>query len=378
LSKFVIFGAGKIARGFIGQLLFLSGHEFVFVEKFQPLVDMLNQRGGYHVRVLGAPEKDSFVTPVKAVSLDDQAAINAAVAEADAVFTAVGGKNLDAIAAPLAEALNDKCINVVTCENWKKPAAQLQKAVQAISPACRAGFAESVVMRSAIEPSAEALAEDPLTVNVQNYWHLPIDAASLAAPLPEVKGMEPIDSFSGFLERKFYTYNAANGTTSYVGSLLGFTHVAEAAKDERVHALLNEVYAETGRALSIRHNIDFEEQMAFAGTSYAKLSDEVIVDTLERNARDPLRKLGPDDRLVGSARLAESYGIIPHGLCTAIAAALHYQSPQDPSALELNAMMHEHGSEWVLENICKLEKGSPLAQKVLECEAELKKMGWLK
>ena len=29
----VIFGAGKIARGFVGHLLYLSGIDFVFVEK---------------------------------------------------------------------------------------------------------------------------------------------------------------------------------------------------------------------------------------------------------------------------------------------------------------------------------------------------------
>ena len=29
----VIFGAGKIARGFVGHLLYLSGIEFTFVEK---------------------------------------------------------------------------------------------------------------------------------------------------------------------------------------------------------------------------------------------------------------------------------------------------------------------------------------------------------
>ena len=33
-----IFGAGKIARGFIGHLLYLSDIEFTFVEKFEGLV----------------------------------------------------------------------------------------------------------------------------------------------------------------------------------------------------------------------------------------------------------------------------------------------------------------------------------------------------
>ena len=38
----VIFGAGKIARGFIGHLLYLSDIPFVFVEKVDALCDLMN------------------------------------------------------------------------------------------------------------------------------------------------------------------------------------------------------------------------------------------------------------------------------------------------------------------------------------------------
>ena len=49
----VIFGAGKIARGFVGQLLYLSGIDFVFVEKVDALADLINTRGEYLVNILG-------------------------------------------------------------------------------------------------------------------------------------------------------------------------------------------------------------------------------------------------------------------------------------------------------------------------------------
>ena len=57
----VIFGAGKIARGFIGHLLDLSDIEFTFVEKFDPLVDLINERKEYTVNVLGHSEKNCIV-----------------------------------------------------------------------------------------------------------------------------------------------------------------------------------------------------------------------------------------------------------------------------------------------------------------------------
>lgn len=381
MAEAVIFGAGKIARGFIGQLLFNANIKTTFIDASEALVRLLNERGAYTVNVLGAPEKNSHVTGYCALHLEDTEGIRAAMRNADVVFTAMGGKNLEAAAPRIADALNACAhpVNLITCENWKKPAEILEKGVCALYPDIQVGFAESVVMRSAIEPTAEQLAQDPLTVNVQNFWRLPLDASALVAPLPAVPELEPMDDFKGFLERKFYTYNAANGTVSFVGSLLGLTHVSEAARDERVSEVLERVYIETGTALARKYNITLDEQLEFAATSRTKLRDKVIVDTLERNARDPMRKLGPDDRLVGSARLAMEYGVQPWGLATSIAAAIWYESDNagDPSLAQLRQMREEKGPGYVLEHVCKLQPGSELYELVLQKVEELKGRGWI-
>jgi len=373
MAKVMIFGAGKIARGFLGQLMFLSGTDFAFVEKFESLASLLKEGGQYTVNVLGAPEKNSLVTGFRAYAASEKEAIAAEMQDAQVVFTAVGGKNLVDLAPDIALALQaaGRPINVITCENWKKPAAILKTEIEKLAPQVQAGFAESVVMRSAIEPTPEQLAQDPLTVNVQNFWRLPVDGDALIAPLPDIQGIEPMANFQGFLERKFYTYNAANGTVSFLGSLYGLTHICESANDPRVAEVLEKVYLETGEALAKKYGISLEEQLAFAATSRMKLRDPVIVDTLERNARDPLRKLGPDDRLVGSARLAENYGVKPEGLATAIAAAIHYVSPGDPSAEKLADMRSTVGTAGILEEICKIRQGETLFDLVLEKEKEL-------
>ncbi len=380
MAEALIFGAGKIARGFLGQILFNAHVSTAFVDANEDLVRLLNQRGSYTVNVLGAPELNSRVTGYRALYLTDDHGIAEEARDAKVIFTAMGGKNLAAAAPVIARALLRAIhpVNVITCENWKKPAEILKDAVSALYPEVRAGFAESVVMRSAIEPTAAELARDPLTVNVQNFWRLPLDAEALIAPLPAVPELEPTEDFRGFLERKFYTYNAANGAVSYIGALLGLTHICESARDERVSEVLEKVYLETGTALSRKYNIPLDKQMAFAATSRAKLRDEVIVDTLERNARDPLRKLGPDDRLVGSARLAQSYDVRPEGLATAIAAALWYESPGDPSAVRLKAMREESGAAFVLETVCQMRPGSDLFELVVEKIHRLREMGWIK
>lgn len=387
----VIFGAGKIARGFVGHILYLSGIPFTFVEKYEPLVEKINERGQYTVNVMGNTGENCVVQNVHALSFGEKEAIVQAIAEADVVFTAVGGKNLGEVVPFLTEGIArkaalypEKNLNVITCENWKKPATILQTGVRAaLSDADRTylnehvGFAEAVIMRSGIEPGAEQLEKDPLWVNVSNFWQMPVDGDNLVPGLPEIRCVSPMVNFAGFLERKFYTYNAANGTVSFLGALLGFTDLGEAAYDPRIEQVLEGVYDETSRALAKKHGISLEEQLAFADTSRKKLHDRSIIDTIERNARDPLRKLGKDDRLVGSANLVWDCGILPEHLCISIAAAIYYVSPGDPSAEELVRMRTEEGIDAVLTKVCSLDPEGTIGKLVKEKIELLKEWGWI-
>lgn len=387
--KCVILGAGKIARGFIGHLLYLSGIPFTFVEKAEGLVDLINERGQYTVNILGNSDKNCVVKNAKAIHFSQEDEIADAIADATVVFTSVGGKNLGELVPLLKKGIEKKTktggyLNVVTCENWKQPAEILRASVEGVISedakeffVKNTGFTEAVIMRSGIESDAELLKQDPLIVNVQDFWELPIDASRLAGPMPDLPELRLIEEFTGFLERKFYTYNAANGTTSFVGALLGFEKIADAAHDERILKILDGVYMETAQALSRKHNFPLDEQLAFTLTSKRKLQDYTIVDFIERNARDPIRKLGPDDRLVGSARLVLEYGIKPENLCIAIAAAIHYVSPQDEFANELVRMRCEEGIDAILEKVCKLDSQGELAMMIKEKIELLKTWGWI-
>ena len=387
----VIFGAGKIARGFVGHLLFLSNIEFTFVEKADALADLINQRGQYTVNILGDSSKNTLVTGAKALKFSQPDEISSAIAEADCIFDAVGGKNLGQIVPLLTAGIekrartNPRPLNIVTCENWKQPADILREGIsERICPEYRnffetsVGITEAVIMRSAIESTPDLLELDPLTVNVQDFWEFPYDASRLKAPLPEAMiCQKPIYEFTGFLERKFYTYNAANGTASFVGALLGHTYIADAAHDERVLALLDGVYRETATALSRKHDFPFEEQWEFTRSSLRKLQDRNIVDYIERNARDPMRKLGKDDRLVGSARLCLEYGVQPEALAVAIACAMHYEEPSDPFAVQLRTIRESGGYDAILKDVCGIEPDGTLGSLIKEKIEKIRQWGWI-
>jgi len=221
----------------------------------------------------------------------------------------------------------------------------------------------AVIMRSAIESTPDLLAKDPLTVNVQDFWEFPYDASRLKAPMPEgMMCQKPIYEFTGFLERKFYTYNAANGTASFVGALLGYKYLADAAHDERILKLLDGVYTETATALSKKHNFPFEEQWAFTRTSLRKLQDRNIIDYIERNAREPQRKITSAERIVAPMLLQQKYGKDSSILEMTLAAALLY-TPAEEQAW--NAMLAEQGYEGILTSLCGLDPNSDLFARVL-------------
>lgn len=388
MGKHIIIGAGKIGRGFIAQLLYRAGEEFCFIEKSPQLKDMLNQAGVYQVHILGEPSKDSKIRGIPVYGYEQTEQIEEKVREADCIFTSVGGKNLREVAKLLASPIrrrlengNRQVLNIITCENWQKPAELLKdsiagemKGLEQAFDEC-IGFAESVILRSGIECPG-----DPLAVNAQNYWKLPINGRKVKGKLPEIPEFELMNDFDGFLERKFYTYNAANGTVSYMGTLLGYQYICEAAHDDWILENLRGVYEETSQALCRKQKFPLEKQYEFVGTSLAKLQNETLVDTLERNARDPIRKLSPSDRLLGPALMAWEHGLKPEHLCLSIAAAIYYDSPspEDESAARLKAMRRDGGPQRVLREVCGLAEGHELYRMILTQVEKLKEKGLVK
>lgn len=374
----LIIGAGKIARGYIGHLVALSQTPICFVDVNEQLVRLINERGRYTVHILGNPDKSMSVTNMTALHSEDPR-VAEVLAEAALAFVSVGGPNLPAVAATLAagirarRAAGGRALNVICCENWHRPAELLrQQLADRLASDDRAylashvGIAEATVLRSCIEPTEAQRAADPLAVQAQDYWELQLDAAALVEALPPIAGLKPLEKFHAALERKLFTYNAGNAAIGYLGAQRGHHFLYEAANDPMILEVAQGVYQESGAAICARHGYSAEEQAAYAQQSLRKYQDSRIADPVERQVRDPLRKLGRHDRLVGPACLALEYGIRPYQLALAIAAALRYSYPQDPSALKLQQMIAEDGLDSVLERVCGIEPDGVLAWLVKE------------
>lgn len=373
----VIFGAGRIARGFVGHLLGRDGYAVTFVEVSEGLVNELNERGSYTVHILGARHESGVVSDVSALT-PDSAQLESRVNDAEIVFVSVGGANLDAVGTVLARVLPARLdagrpLNIVVCENWRAAGAVLRESIERHLdeqgrefPRDLIGVSESTIMRSAVDATPEQLAEDPLAVQSQDYWSLPIDADALVTPLQGPACVEPVSGFQHALERKLYTYNSGNATISYLGVLKGYTLLNEAANDPEIEQIVRGAYEEMGAAMIASHGYDPEEQRAYAMTSLTKFQNSDIVDPLVRQVRDPLRKLSRNDRLVGAALFALDAGVDPQNVAVGIAAALRYRNDEDPSAVALAEKIARLGEAAALAEIGEIPSGSPLIDLVMQ------------
>src|SRR5262249_16787486 len=155
------------------------------------------------------------------------------------------------------------------------------------------------VLRSSIEPTEEMKAADPLSVKVQDMWEMPADKEAFVGAVPAIQGLAPKEKFQASLTRKLYTYNGINAVFAYLGHLKGYQLLSEAANDPELIQQAEASSRESSIALCKRYGFEPTEQKQFADSAIAKYQKREIVDPIERNARDPIRKLSRNDRLVG-------------------------------------------------------------------------------
>jgi len=375
----VIFGAGSVGRGFLGQLFSESGYEVVFVDVDEPLVEALARRGSYTLRLSGIEKvEDLTIGPVRAVNGLHTGQVAAEVAKASLMATAVGARALAVIAKSIAAGLAQRWeagqttpLNVIVCENLHDAPDLLRGYVRetlpdALKPCLRGrvGFVPAVIARMSPVPTSEQRSANPTLIVAEPYKVLPVDREAFVGDIPQVVGMETVTPFTAYVERKLYIHNAAHAMLGYLGYCRGYAYGYEALDDPWVRPLLDQALDEAGRALVAEHGFDPQALQEHVQDILARFANRALADPIGRLARDPLRKLAPGDRLVGAARLAERHAIRPEGLAWGIAAALAYDNPDDTHAMELQTRLAQEGLGGILGYVCDIREDEPLADLV--------------
>ncbi len=379
MKQAIIFGAGNIGRGFIGQLFSESGYKVTLVDVDQTLLDAFNRRGSYTIRlVTNESSQDVSVGPVVGLSAADIVAVAQAVAEAEIGATAVGAGVLKHIAPALAAGIARRAeqgltapLNLIICENLKDAARLFKEMVKThLSPAHqlyldeRIGFVDTVIARMVPPLLPELRAQDPSLIIVEPYKELPVDAAAFVGLPPAIVGMSPVAPFSFYTERKLYVHNAGHAVLGYLGYQKGYEYGYEALSDAQINAATRGAMTESQQALEKKYGLTIGTMTPFVEDLLERFTNRALGDTVFRLGRDPVRKLAPKDRLVGAALNALAQGVEPVNLVKGLVAALRFTPPDDPVAGELQAQLQREGLTAVLQTVCGLPPDSLLAGRI--------------
>lgn len=380
--KAVVIGTGRIGCGFAGQLLHASGHEVCFISRQPEMANYLQQTGSYRVRLVnGQSAQEQVVHQTQAIALTETHQVTHALATADLIITSVGSNNLPVIAPYLAQGLRQRSnpVNILAFENLNDAGAHLNTLITDHLPAKathpKFGVAGVLVSRAVSQKLGGPNTQEPLTFIGDPLDTWIVDGSSLVIALPNIQGMLVTDQFNAWIQRKLYTYSAGHAITAYLGYLKGYHYIHTAIRDPEIRAAVLAAMTEGQRGLAARHGENLAGNASDLLGILNRFENALLNDPITRVGRDPQRKLGSEDRLIGAARLAEKAGINPENLALGAAAALFFDSPNDPSAAELQHWIKTHGTKSVLHQICGLNPNRGLGRFIADAWAELA-AGW--
>ncbi len=369
--KAIMYGAGNIGRGFIGQVFYQSGYETTFIDVNQAFVDKINEDGEYPVYVTrGGKYVKEPVKNVKAISGRDEDAVIAAIADADIMATALGVKVLGFVAPLIAKAVSaraktGKPLNILICENMIGADKYLREMIGNLLPDSDKAFFEekiglvSVSVGRMVPATPEKFAsENIISVCVEPYAEIPVDADAfrpVGAPLPEIKGLHAYSPFQYPIEKKLFLHNMGHAVTAYLAYLKGYNFIYEASRDPEIKYFVTRVFAESARALAKKHGASFDEIFAYAEKLISRFENTLLLDTVERVGKDPIRKLAKEDRMGGTFALVKEMGGVPVYTALGIAAGLLFAPESDEAALEVSAYAKANGVREAVKKYCSIE-----------------------
>jgi len=380
MKQAIQFGAGNIGRGFIGALLSQAGYRLVFADVNEQMIERLNYRGAYTLRVTDVDAEEYDVKPVSALHTADPLLIDKIV-QSDVVTTAVGLNILPRIAPVIARAIEvratkgvEKHLHVIACENGIRASTQLADVVNnllddQVKQYCKewVGFVDCSVDRI-VPPLQTEILED---VCVERFYEWNVDREQMKSPL-EIPGMNVVDNLGAYVERKLFTLNTGHAILAYLGRIKGFSTIDECIADETILQVVRGAMAESGAALVAKFGLDSGMHSDYIEKIIQRFRNPNLGDKVERIGRDPIRKLSPNDRLIGPIREAAKRGLPIDNLLVGAGAAFHFCSESDPESLRLQDMIRELGLAETIAKVTELGAKDELNQQIQKAFQQLK------
>ena len=359
----IMYGGGNIGRGFIGKVFADSGYEVCFLDIMQDIIDEMNARGQYTVRIVSNDgETDTTVKPVRAVnSLTDQAIDE--IVNCEIMATAVGVNVLPRIAPVIAKGMvarmerSGKPLDIILCENqlgadelmrgwvYEKLTDEQKKWADD-----NLGLIEASIGRMVPPLTPEMREKDKLLICVESYAELPVDKDAFKDEIPDLVGLIPYSPFEFYIKRKLFLHNGGHALCAYLGYQKGYEYIWQAIADPEIYEAAKASMMTSAQALVAKFGEGVRENVESNVTDLLnRFQNRALKDTVARVGADPVRKLRRNDRIVGAALFVIEQGIDPAPIVKGIVAALKFDRAEDATAPEIQKALKEQGIDYVLE-----------------------------
>jgi mannitol-1-phosphate 5-dehydrogenase len=352
-TNVLIIGAGATGRGHVAQLAVESGCTVTFVDRDERLCALLRSAGEYTVRLVSSHTRTARIGGFRVIHTSETDNLSSALRDASLVFTAVCPGNLEEAAAAmrvpfsrwLETARPDEFKNVLCCENMNHSSTTFRDLLLKDFPAAlrgklenQVGFADTMVARVVAKPT------DPLSLLGEEYSEWTADRTAIRGPvMPKIKTLELVDNQDRFLQRKLYIHNTGHATLGYLGFLKGHTWIHEAAQDPQIMAACEKAIEESGWAIQEEYGFTAEVIRAYRSALTEKCVSPELPDDIVRVVREPIRKLGHEERFLGPVRLMLSHGRQPEWLLYGLCAALLARIPGDEQSARIGRLLDQEG-----------------------------------
>ena len=362
MKKAVIYGAGNIGRGFIGQLFYEGGYEIAFVDVNKELIELLNKKREYPIRFVDNDStSEILIKNIRGIdgSPENMGEVADAISNAEIMATSVGVNILKFIAKPIAEGINKRFedenpapLNIILCENMIGAGKYMREQILphiegkfAEPYQKKIGLAEASVGRMVPTQTEQMKDGDPLRIVTERYKKLYVDKDALRGEMPEIENIAAYSPFGYHIERKLYIHNMAHAVCAYLGSVAGYEYIWQAIADPRIKKIAADAMNSAATALK---RIYGEFDFGYIDEVIERLANKSLGDTVARVGADLKRKLGPSDRIIGAYKICAENSLPTEAFCLAIAAAANFKGDK-LSGQSLEEILKEAGSRECME-----------------------------
>ena len=378
MKKAIHFGAGKIGRGFIAELLHDSGYEIIFGDVVDELVDSINKEHQYPLFLIDHNYEEKIINHVSAYSnIKDSDKLIDEMCQAEIITTSVMATNLSKVAPLITKGLQkrlaqtkDKVI-VMACENAIMGTDILKKAM--------------IETNILTEEELDSIAVFPNTavdrmvfggvhngkegIEIGDAYELVIEKNKLEDSTSQpIKGAEYVDDLMMYLQRKIFIINCGHAIAGYYGQVFkNYEIVQDSLRDPDLLPQIRQAMLESAAALEKKYGFSHDDLVEYMETMMIKrFTTPGVVDPISRVSREPIRKIAANDRIMGPANLCEEYGLDNTYLLKGVACALKYKSEGDAQAEELQNYIKENGVEEAIVKYTEASKDSRIYNVILE------------